>query len=59
MITSIAFTVHPVTDMARSRGFYEKVLGLKVSHNFRDEWVEYDLGGSIFAITTVDLGHTG
>ncbi len=45
MITSIAFTVYPVTDMARSRGFYEGVLGLTISENYRDEWVEYDLGG--------------
>jgi len=59
MITSIAFTVYPVTDMARSRSFYEKVLGLTVSHNFRDDWVEYDIGGSTFAITTTGMGHPG
>lgn len=37
MITSIAFTVYPVTDMARSRSFYEKVLGLaaRVSEGVR------------------------
>jgi len=57
MITSIAFTVYPVADMARARRFYEKVLGLTVSSNFRDEWVEYDLGDSTFAITTTDMGH--
>ena len=58
MITSIAFTVYPVTNMARSRGFYENVLGLSVTSNFRDEWLEYDLGDSTFAITTMDMGHT-
>lgn len=57
MITSIAFTVYPVTDMAQSRKFYENVLGLKVGYNFGDEWVEYDLGDSTFAITTTDMGH--
>jgi predicted enzyme related to lactoylglutathione lyase len=57
MITAIAFTVYPVTDMARARRFYEKVLGLTVSSNFRDEWLEYDLGDSTFAITTTDMGH--
>ena len=30
-IKEIAFTGYPVTDMARSRAFYEGVLGLKVS----------------------------
>jgi len=58
MITSIAFTVYPVRDMARSRNFYEGVLGLTLSSNFEDVWVEYDLGDSTFAITTTDMGHT-
>ncbi len=57
MITSVAFTVYPVTDMARSRSFYEKVLGLTASETFGNEWVEYDVGGSTFAITTTDMGH--
>jgi len=57
MITSIAFTVYPVTDIARSRNFYEDALGLSLSNNFRDEWLEYDLGDSTFAITNVDIGH--
>ena len=58
MIQSIAFTVYPVADTARSRRFYEEVLGLKVGSNFRDEWVEYDLGESTFAITTTEMGHS-
>ena len=58
MITSIAFTVYPVTDIARSRNFYENVLGMTLSNNFRDEWLEYDLGDSSFAITNLDMGHT-
>ena len=58
MITSIAFTVYPVSNMERARAFYEHVLGLHVSHNYQDVWVEYDLGGSTFAITTTEMGHT-
>ena len=57
MITSIAFTAYPVTDMARSKGFYEKVLGLKVGYNFKDKWVEYNVADSAFAITTTEMGH--
>jgi len=57
MITLMAFTVYPVREMARSRSFYENVLGLTVSSNFGDVWVEYDVGGSTFAITTTDMGH--
>jgi predicted enzyme related to lactoylglutathione lyase len=58
MITSIAFTVYPVSNMDRARAFYEHVLGLHVSYNYRDVWVEYDLGSSTFAITTTEMGHT-
>ncbi len=58
MITSIAFTVYSVSDMAAARRFYEGVLKLSCSSNFRDEWIEYDLGESTFAITTIDMGHT-
>lgn len=57
MITSMAFAVYPVSDMARARAFYEHVLGSHVSDNHRDVWVEYDVGGSTFAVTTTDMGH--
>jgi len=46
MITSIAFTVYPVSNMARARDFYEHVLGLHASYHYRDVSVEYDLGGN-------------
>jgi len=58
MITSMAFTVYPVSNMERARAFYEHVLGLHVSYNYRDVWIEYDVGGSTFAISTTDTGHT-
>jgi predicted enzyme related to lactoylglutathione lyase len=58
MITSIAFTVYPVSNMERARAFYEHVLGLHVSSNYRDIWIEYDLGGATFAISTEEMGHT-
>ena len=58
MITSIAYTVYPVSNMERARAFYEHVLGLHVSHNDRDVWLEYSLVDSTFAITTADMGHS-
>ena len=58
MITSMAFTAYPVSNMERARAFYEHVLGLHVSYNYRDVWVEYDIGESTFAITTTEMGHT-
>jgi len=56
MITAIAFTVYPVRDIPKARAFYESVLGLKLTHSFRDEWLEYDLGEGTFAITSMDIG---
>jgi predicted enzyme related to lactoylglutathione lyase len=55
-IKKIAFTVYPVTDMARARKFYEEQLGLKKTQDYGGEWVEYDLAGGCFAITTMMSG---
>jgi predicted enzyme related to lactoylglutathione lyase len=57
MITAVAFTVYPVRDVANARKFYESALGLKLTHNFRDEWLEYDLGDTTFAISSMDRDH--
>ena len=58
MITSIAFTVYPVSNMERARAFYEHVLGLHMGYNYKDVWVEYDIGGSTFAISTTETGNS-
>lgn len=51
MITEIAFTGTPVTDMKRARAFYEGVLGLKLTmESAGGMWVEYDLGAATFGI---------
>ena len=55
-ITEIAFTGYPVTDIARARGFYEGVLGLKATSVFEHEgkaWVEYDIGPGTLAISSL------
>lgn len=51
MIKEIAFTIYPVTDMARARKFYEKTLGLKADEGFGESWIEYDIAGATFCIT--------
>ncbi len=56
MIKKIAFTMYPVKDMAKARAFYEGVLGLKCTENYQDSWVEYDLPGGCFAISTMVEG---
>ena len=51
MITEIAFTGSPVTDMKRARAFYEGVLGLKPTmESAGGMWVEYDVGPATLAI---------
>lgn len=55
-ITAIAFTGYPVTDMPRSRAFYEQVLGLKSTVVFEHDgkhWIEYDIGPSTLAISNM------
>jgi predicted enzyme related to lactoylglutathione lyase len=53
MIKRIAFTCYPVTDMVRSRTFYEGILGLEPCDNFREVWQEYDIDGTTFAISSM------
>jgi predicted enzyme related to lactoylglutathione lyase len=53
MITEIAFTGSPVTDMKRARAFYEGVLNLKpttVTDSGHNQWVEYEFGPYALAI---------
>ena len=54
-VKKVAFTMYPVTDVARARKFYEETLGLAVGMaGGRGDmyWIEYDLpGGGCLAIT--------
>ncbi|MBU8977898.1 MULTISPECIES: VOC family protein [unclassified Lysobacter] len=55
MLKKIAFTMYPVTDVARARAFYEQTLGLKhgsLGEQGGQYWIEYDLpGGGCLALT--------
>jgi predicted enzyme related to lactoylglutathione lyase len=51
VITEIAFTGTPVTDIKRARAFYEGLLGLKPTmESAGGKWVEYDIGAATFGI---------
>jgi predicted enzyme related to lactoylglutathione lyase len=51
MITEIAFTGTPVTEIKRAREFYEDILGLKPAmESAGGMWVEYEIGNGTFAI---------
>ena len=57
MIQSIAFAAYPVSDIKKARHFYEDALGLKLTHEAGDEWFEYDIGDTTFAISAADAEH--
>ena len=49
-VTEIAFSCYAVTDLARSREFYEGILGLKPATIIEGRWVEYEFGPYALAI---------
>ncbi len=53
-ITDIAFFAYAVSDMKRSRAFYEGVLCLRPNSDFdgsgNPNWVEYDIGAGTLGI---------
>jgi predicted enzyme related to lactoylglutathione lyase len=57
MIKSLAFTLYSVSDINRARAFYEGALGLTLTHNYQDEWLEFELGDTAFVIATHDADH--
>ena len=48
-VTELAFCCYAVTDMPRSRAFYEEALGLKPGMA-SENWVEYEFGPYALAI---------
>ncbi len=54
MFNEIAFTVYAVTDMKKSRAFYEGALGLTPSTEFpateESAWIEYSIGSGTLSI---------
>ena len=56
MTTQVAFIAYPVTDISASRSFYDVVLGTSGSI-VSDDWVEYVIGDTAFAISQADADH--
>lgn len=49
-VKHIAFTMYPVKDMRRARGFYENLIGLDLTHKFGEMFVEYHLDNGCFSL---------
>jgi len=54
-IKEVAFVCHPVTDIARAREFYGKLLGLKTGMDLEFQpgmwWIEFDVAGVALAVS--------
>lgn len=57
LFKEVAFILYPVSDMSRSRKFYEETLGLTETANWQDQWVEYDIGPGTLALAVADERH--
>lgn len=57
LFKSVAFVAYPVANVKNSRSFYEGVLGLTVTANWDDKWVEYDIGDGTLVILGADEKH--
>ncbi len=59
-VKELAFVFHAVTDIARARDFYEKLLGLKIGMQIEFSpgqwWIEYDIAGQALAISNAMPG---
>lgn len=58
MIKDLSFIAYYVRDVPRARQFYGEVLGLAAGQWFNDDWIEFDLGNTTFALdgTGEELG---
>ena len=52
-VIEFSFVVYPATNLARSRAFYEDILGLTCTSSANDAdgfWIEYEIGPHTLAI---------
>jgi predicted enzyme related to lactoylglutathione lyase len=50
MIKDIAFVAYPVRDVPRAVAFYRDVLGLGPGDPFNEQYVEFNVGSTVFAV---------
>lgn len=49
-VKAYAFTMYPVTDMARAIEFYRDILGLRPTTVASAAWMEFDVCGTTFGV---------
>ena len=58
-IKGIDFVLYPVSDYKRSVAFYRDILGLILTHEYKDYWCEFDTGAGTFVITSHEIVSKG
>ena len=59
-VTSIAFTMYPVSDLDRAVAFYRDVLGLTPAGLASNFWFEFEIAGSTFGLGNFEqIGQPG
>lgn len=58
MVKELSFVAYYVRDIAKAKRFYGEVLGLRSGEWFNEDWIEFDLGNTAFALdgTGEELG---
>ncbi len=50
MVKDMAFVAYSVRDVPRAQQFYQNVIGLRPGDSFGDQFVEFNVGNTTFAI---------
>jgi len=58
-VRGVDFIYYEVSDIAKSKSFYCDILGLKVSSESEDQWIEFDLGNVTLGIGSYSQGGAG
>jgi predicted enzyme related to lactoylglutathione lyase len=57
MIKDVAFIAYAVRDVPKAVAFYRDVVGLRPGEAFSDEYVEFNVGSTAFAVDSSPAGY--
>jgi predicted enzyme related to lactoylglutathione lyase len=57
MVKDVAFIAYAVRDVPKAAAFYRDVLGLKPGETFNEDFVEFDVGSTAFALDAQPPGY--
>ena len=57
MIKDVAFIAYAVRDVSKAVAFYRDVVGLEPGESFSEEYVEFNVGSTAFAVDSSPAGY--